>query len=105
MSNQKATIVPRKRRDEVPPPAPLDPYVILLLRWVASHEQRLNPNTLAKQASIALDWPLPFAEAIVTATRARRLLSMLEVTARGGYGIGLTSRGRAWLDHDRSSRK
>jgi hypothetical protein len=102
MNNENAAIVPRKRRDEVSPPAPLDSYVILLLRWVASHEQRLNPNTLAKQVSVALDWPLPFAEAIVTAARARRLLSLLQVNTRGGYGIDLTARGRTWLEREQS---
>jgi hypothetical protein len=98
MANQSMSIVPRGRRDDISRPAPLDPYVLSLLRWIDARDQRLNPNTLAKQAASALGWPLPFAEAIVTATRARRLLTLVQATSRGGYRIGLTRRGHAWLE-------
>jgi hypothetical protein len=103
MANQSVSIVPRGRRDDSSPPAPLDPYVISLLRWIESRDQRLNPNTLAKQAASALNWPLPFAEAIVTATRARRLLTLVQANTRGGYRIGLTRRGHAWLERSATS--
>lgn len=102
MSNSNATIVPRRRRDEVPPSAPLDPYVTALIRWIAARDQRVNDNTLAKQAAAAFDWPLPFAETVLTATRARRLLTLQEVSSRGGYGVGLSKRGRQWLEQDNS---
>lgn len=98
MSNRTPPIVPRRRRDEAPPPAPLDPYVTQLIQWIASRDHRINPNSLAKQAASALDWPQPFADVIVTAARARRLLTLVQVSERGGYRVGLSSRGRAWLD-------
>lgn len=103
MANDSTPIVPRGRRDDIAPPAPLDPYVMSLLRWIDRCDQRLNPNTLAKQAASALGWPLPFAEAIVTATRARRLLTLIQANARGGYRIGLTRRGQAWLERSATS--
>jgi hypothetical protein len=100
MNTLNATIVPRRRRDEMPPPAPLDPYVTQVIRWIAAREQRVNPNTLAKQVSTALEWPLPFTEVVLTATRGRHLLTLQEVTSRGGYGIGLSKRGREWLERE-----
>ena len=103
MANQSVPIVPRGRRDEVHPPAPLDPYVTAFLRWVETRENRPNPNRLAKQAASDLGWPLPFAEAIVTATRARRLLTLVAANARGGFRIGLTRRGHAWLERSLST--
>ena len=103
MSSQSPPIVPRRRRDDVPPPAPLDPYVTTLLRWIESSDRRLNPNTLAKVASAELGWPLPFAEAVVTATRARRLLTLVQAKTRGGYAIGLSRRGQAWLERAAAS--
>ena len=98
MANQSVSIVPRGRRDDIPPLAPLDPYVTSLLRWIDERDQRLNPNTLAKHAASALGWPLPFAEAIVTATRARRLTTLVQANTRGGFRIGLTRRGHDWLE-------
>ena len=100
MNDQPPAIVPRGRRDEIPPPAPLDPYVTTLLRWIWASDNRLNLKTLAKQAAAGLEWPLPFAEAVVTATRARRLLTLHQMNTRGGYAVGLSKRGRAWLERD-----
>jgi hypothetical protein len=99
MSNSNASIVPRHRRDEVPPSAPLDPYVTELVRWIAERDKPVNPNSLAKQAAAAFDWPPPFAEAVLIATRARRLLTLLQATSRG-ESVGLSRRGRQWLEHE-----
>ena len=99
MSNSNASIVPRHRRDEVPPAAPLDPYVTELVRWIAERDKPVNPNTLAKQAAAAFNWPPPFAEAVLIATRARRLLTLVQTTSRG-ESVGLSRRGRLWLEHD-----
>jgi hypothetical protein len=98
MSNQTASIVPRRRRDEIPPTAPLDPYVISLLRWIGSRNRPPSMTTLAKQAAAGLDWPLPFAEAIVVAARTRRFLAVVEMGSRGGYTVGLSKRGSDWLE-------
>jgi hypothetical protein len=98
MSNVNATIVPRRRRDETPPAAPLDPYVTEVVRWIDAHEKRLSPNTLAKQAAVNFAWPPAFADAVITAVRARRLLTLVQANARGGYGVGLSTRGRQWLE-------
>jgi hypothetical protein len=43
---------------------------------------------------------LPFTEAVLTATRGRHLLTLQQVTTRGSYGVGLSKRGREWLEHD-----
>src|SRR5262245_47497986 len=98
MNDLPDTIVPRGRRDQIPPSAPLDPYVTELLQWIQSRDNRLNLNTIATQAAKDLGWPGPFAEAVVTATRARRLFTFYQVNARGGYGVGLSEGGRAWLE-------
>jgi hypothetical protein len=100
MSNQTASIVPRRRRDDIPPPAPLDPYVLVFLRWLESRDRPPNVTTLARHAAAGLDWPLPFAEAIVVAARTRRLLTVVETNARGGYFIGLSNRANDWLERD-----
>jgi hypothetical protein len=99
MSNQTASIVPRRPREAIPPSSPLDPYVTVLLHWIEDREQPPNMNTLAKLAAADLDWPLPFTEAIVVAARTRRLLAMIQATARGGFTVGLSQRGIDWLTH------
>jgi hypothetical protein len=96
MSDSTAT-QPRRPRIDTAPPSVLDPFVTDLLRWIERQEKGVNPNTMAKQAAAAIGWPLPFAEAVVVAARGRRLLTMLDVTVRGGYRSGLSERGRAWL--------
>ncbi|MCC6791811.1 MAG: hypothetical protein IT336_09005 [Thermomicrobiales bacterium] len=98
MSHPNATIVPRRRRDETPPAAPLDPFVTDVIRWIDAHEKRLNPNTLVKQVATNFAWQAPFAEAVITAVRARRLLTLVPVNSRGGYGVGLSTRGQQWLE-------
>ena len=97
MNDHSATGIPRIKRDEIPPPAPLDPYVTTLLRWIAGQELGVNPNTIAKLSSAALNWPPPFAEAIVTAAHARRVLTLFQATSRGGYRTTLSTRGQDWL--------
>jgi hypothetical protein len=103
MSNMNATIVPRRRRDETPPVAPLDPFVTDVVRWIDAQDRRLDPNTIAKQAAAEFSWPQPFAEAVLTAVRARRLLTLVQVNNRGGYGVGLSNRGSQWLEHSGGS--
>ena len=98
MKDQQVATVPRIKRDEVPPSAPLDPYVSSLLRWIADQERGVNPNTIAKLSANALNWPLPFAEAVVTAARARRVLTLFQATSRGGYRATLSARGQEWLE-------
>ncbi len=98
MNDLQVATVPRIKRDEVPPPAPLDPYVTILLRWIADQERGVNPNTIAKLSANALNWPLPFAEAVVTAARARRVLTLFQATTRGGYRATLSTRGQEWLE-------
>jgi hypothetical protein len=88
---------PRRQRNPVAPPAVLDPYVTDLLRWIEAQDNGVNPNTMARQAAANLDWPLPFAEAVVTAARGRRLLTLLDITVRGGDRAGLSGRGREWV--------
>lgn len=104
MNDRSTTIVPRRRRGEPAPAAPLDPYVTKLLRWIASHEQGVSFTALSRQASAAMDWPTPFAEAIVTAARSRRLLTLIQTTSRGSYRAGISKRGREWLERGDAER-
>jgi hypothetical protein len=97
MNDGAHPIVPRATAENAVRPSPLDPYVRNLLTWINKHDRKLSPKTLAKQAAAALDWPLPFAEAIVTATRSRRLVTLAHVSARR-QTVTLTRRGREWLE-------
>jgi hypothetical protein len=77
----------------------MDPFVTQLVMWIA---QRMKPNrlvlsSLQKQAAEALDWPQPFAEAVVTATRARKLLNLEQPGSRSVYVAGLSERGKLWM--------
>ena len=98
MNEQQIAIVPRRKRDESTPPAPLDPYVTELVRWIASQEAGVQSSTLARQVAAALNWPPPFAEAVLTAARGRRLLTQTQSSAGVGQRSMLSVRGRAWLN-------
>lgn len=98
--SEPVTTVPRLPRGESAPPSVLDPFVLSLLRWIGDQDKGVSPNTVAKQAAAALDWPQPFAEAIVTAARGRRMLTTLPITVRGGYRLGVSERGKSWLSGD-----
>jgi hypothetical protein len=98
MEDSKTPIVPRWPRDEQAPAAPLDPFVTQLVNWLAAHDDGVSLTGLPKQAAIGLEWPLPFAEAVVTAARTRRLLTLVQTTSRGGYRARVSKRGREWLE-------
>jgi hypothetical protein len=98
MVDQNAVITQKPARAKGEPPAStLDPFVEELIRWIDAQERGVSPNSLAKNAAAAIGWPLPFAEAVATATRARRFLTLLPIMVRGGYRLGLSQRGRSWL--------
>ena len=81
------------------PCAPMDPFVTQLVTWIA-HQMKPNGlvlNSLSKQAAEALGWPRPFAEAVVTATRSRKLLTLEQPGSRSIYVAGLSERGMRWL--------
>jgi hypothetical protein len=90
--------VPRRKRDEVSPPAPLDPYVTTLVRWIAAQEKGISSNSVVRQIVEALGWPPPFAEAVLSAAKGRRLLTQMQTSASGGVRSMLSVRGRAWLE-------
>ncbi len=97
MNDQQAAVVPRRKRDEVTPPAPLDPYVTELVRWITTQEAGVQTSTLVKQVATAMDWPTPFAEAVLTAARGRRLLTQTQSSSSVGQRSMLSVRGRSWL--------
>lgn len=97
MTDQLTTIVPRRRRDQEPPEAPLDPFVSQFVRWIDEQDSGVVLAGLSKRAAEALAWPLPFTDAILTATRSRRLLALVQSGSRGGYRVSLSRRGHEWL--------
>jgi hypothetical protein len=99
MSEPQSVVVPRRKRDEATPPAPLDPYVTALVRWVAGQDSRgIASAGLARQAAAALGWEVAFAEAVLTATRGRRLLTPFQTGTSGGVRFMLSVRGRTWVN-------
>jgi hypothetical protein len=105
MNDSNRAVVPRRMRNEVSPPAPLDSYVTDVVKWIASQELGVPTNALVKLMAQSFDWPMPFAEAILAATRGRRLLSQsLHGTSLSQRSI-LSKRGHAWLDHAREFEK
>lgn len=76
--------------------SPLDPYVDRLVRWVAERPDGVPAVGLAASVARDLDWPAPFAEAILASVRARRLLRIHRAGARA-LRLVPSPRAQRWL--------
>lgn len=76
--------------------SPLDPYVERVARWIASSPDGVSSVGLSAAIAREMDWPPPFADAILTSVKARRILRVQRAGARS-LRLGLSSRGEAWL--------
>jgi hypothetical protein len=77
--------------------SPLDPFVEQVLRWIAESPEGVPAVGLSAAVARELDWPPPFADAILASVKARRILRV----QRGGtrsLRLGLSRRGEAWLE-------
>jgi hypothetical protein len=78
------------------PRSPLDPYVEQVVRWVGQTPSGVSSIGIGAAIAAAMDWPPPFAEAILASVRARKLLRVHRAGTRS-VRLGLSRRGEAWL--------
>jgi len=83
--------------------SPLDPYVDLVVHWIAESSGGVAANGLSSAIALQFDWPAPFAEAILVSVNGRRLLKSNQMSNRQ-LRFMLSRRGQAWLDGQSGSR-
>lgn len=81
------------RRDR----SPLDSYVEQVLRLVEASASGVPTVGLPAAIAQELEWPVPFAEAVLASVKARRLLRVNRMGARS-IKLTLSQRGASWLD-------
>jgi hypothetical protein len=77
--------------------SPLDPYVDLVVRWIAGIEGGAPAGGLSLSIATTFDWPAPFAEVVLAGVNGRRLLRPIEMSNRP-LRLVLSRRGETWLD-------
>jgi hypothetical protein len=77
--------------------SPLDPYVERVAQWIASFPDGVSSAGLSAAIAREMEWPSPFADAILTSVKARRILRVQRAGARS-LRLGLSPRGEAWLE-------
>ena len=82
--------------------SPLDPFISLVVRWIGESPAGVAANGLANAISSNFGWPQPFAEAIVTGLRGRRLLKPNFMSSRP-VRLMLSPLGQTWLDDQRDA--
>lgn len=86
-------------RGRRPNESPLDPFVDRLLTMMLTEPAGMMLATAARQLAQALDWDPQFVEAVIQIARARGYLQQFPQPGNRGAGrIGVSARGRAWLD-------
>ena len=83
--------------------SPLDPYVDLVVHWIAGMDGGAPAGGLSLLIATTFDWPAPFAEVILAGVNGRRLLRPNQMSNRP-LRLMLSRRGEAWLEeHARPS--
>jgi len=82
--------------------SPLDPYVDLVVRWIAAMQGGAPSNGLSSSIAATFGWPAPFAEVILAGVNGRRLLRPNQMSNRP-LRLMLSRRGETWLDEHAKS--
>ena len=94
--------VRRGRNERVSAASPLDPFLLVLLRFVADRPNGLSQHGAAATVAEAMDAPVPFVEALFASARSRGLATLQPGGGRGSKVVWrISPRGRAWLDAPR----
>ena len=86
-----------ERIDTRPIRSPLDPFVEQVARWIAESPDGVPAVGLSGAIAREMEWPPPFADAILASVKARRILRVQRDSARS-LRLGLSRRGETWLE-------
>ena len=86
-----------ERIDTRPIRPPLDPLVKHAARWLAESTDGVPAVGLSGAIAREMEWPPPFADAILASVKARRILRVQRDNARS-LRLGLSRRGEMWLE-------
>jgi hypothetical protein len=76
--------------------SPLDSYVEGVILWVSARPDGVSAVGLTSMIAREFNWPVPFAEAILTSVKARRLLRVHRVGSRS-LNLAPSRRADLWL--------